>query len=339
MSKVLADPNHPAYGKITAPIYVSNDGYVLDGHHRWAAVVAHNAANPDKQIPMNVRVIDEPIEPLVKRSNAFAEQMGIRAKAADTGAAGGPSPIASSQKKSLSKRVSSNGEEMGTIQTKKGSTIFGVEHDDINGAKQVVDDVKNLYPKDTKIVFLGEGGDEDNNYVTGSEQEYIHNELKKHYPNFTNDSWDGEELDVHNDQSMLYKYQKKKTGLPHDIVMAGNWANMVGQGEGLDSMNPSDYLSDTGRNFLQQSAKEAGFPPIKSFDKPSKKDIHTLYRLAYPQDNGDKKTKVGELSDTFNDARDENLIRKMKKYEDNGYKVVSAAGYGHIDLIKNKGKV
>lgn len=225
---------------------------------------------------------------------------------------------------------------MGTIQTKNGSTIFGVEHDDIKGAKQVVNDVKKMYPKDTKIVFLGEGGDENNVYVPGSEQEYIHNELKKHYPNFTNDSWDGEELDVHNDQSMLYKYQKKKTGLPHDIVMAGNWANMVGQGEGLDTMNPSDYLTDNGRDFLQQSAKEAGFPPIKSFDKPTKRDIHTLYRLAYPQDNGDKKTKVGELSDTFNDARDENLIRKMKKYEDKGYKVVSAAGYGHIDLIKNR---
>lgn len=93
MSKVLADPNHTAYEKITAPIYVSNDGYVLDGHHRWAAVVAHNASNPDNQIPMNVRVIDEPIEPLVKRSNKFAEEIGIRAKKADTGAAGGPSPI------------------------------------------------------------------------------------------------------------------------------------------------------------------------------------------------------------------------------------------------------
>jgi hypothetical protein len=93
MSKVLDNPDHPAYGKITAPIYISNDGYVLDGHHRWAAVVAHNASNPDKQIPMNVRVIDEPIEPLVKRSNDFAEKMGIRAKKADTGAGGGPSPI------------------------------------------------------------------------------------------------------------------------------------------------------------------------------------------------------------------------------------------------------
>jgi hypothetical protein len=94
MEGVLEDPNHPAYGKITAPIYVSNDGYVLDGHHRWAAIVAYNAAHPDKQIPMQVRVIDEPIRPLVKRSNAFAEKIGIKPKAADTGAKGGPSPIA-----------------------------------------------------------------------------------------------------------------------------------------------------------------------------------------------------------------------------------------------------
>ena len=99
MSKVLDNPDHPAYGKITAPIYVSNDGYVLDGHHRWAAVVAHNASHPDKPIPMNVRVIDEPIVPLVKRSNKFAEDMGIRAKAADTGAGGGPQPITERRKK------------------------------------------------------------------------------------------------------------------------------------------------------------------------------------------------------------------------------------------------
>jgi hypothetical protein len=93
MEGVLEDPDNPAYKKITAPIYVSNDGYVLDGHHRWAAIVAFNAAHPDKQIPMAVRVIDEPIKPLVKRSNDFAEAMGIKPKAADTGVAGGPSPI------------------------------------------------------------------------------------------------------------------------------------------------------------------------------------------------------------------------------------------------------
>lgn len=93
MSKVLdAGPEHPAYKAITAPIYVSRDGYVLDGHHRWAAIVAHNASNPDKPIEMQVRVIDEDIEPLVKRSNKFAEEIGIRPKAASTGAAGEGKP-------------------------------------------------------------------------------------------------------------------------------------------------------------------------------------------------------------------------------------------------------
>jgi hypothetical protein len=86
MSKALEE--NPQNSAITAPIYVSNDGYVLDGHHRWAAVVAYNARHPKQQIPMNVRVIDEPIIPLVKRSNSFAEAIGIKAKAADTGAKG-----------------------------------------------------------------------------------------------------------------------------------------------------------------------------------------------------------------------------------------------------------
>lgn len=73
------DPNHPG---ITAPIYVSRDGYVLDGHHRWAAIIAYNAAHPDNPIPMQVRVIDEDIVPLVKRSNEFADEMGIQRKTA-----------------------------------------------------------------------------------------------------------------------------------------------------------------------------------------------------------------------------------------------------------------
>lgn len=89
MSRVLADPKHPAYSKITAPIYVSNDGYVLDGHHRWAAIVAHNVKNPKEQIPMNVRIIDQNIVPLVKSANKFAQDIGIKPKAATTGKAGG----------------------------------------------------------------------------------------------------------------------------------------------------------------------------------------------------------------------------------------------------------
>jgi hypothetical protein len=76
------DPTNP---NLTAPIYVSNDGYVLDGHHRWAAIVAYNAKNPDKAIPMKTRIIDEPIKPLVKRANQYADYIGIQKKAAVAG--------------------------------------------------------------------------------------------------------------------------------------------------------------------------------------------------------------------------------------------------------------
>lgn len=80
MTKALeADPNHPG---ITAPIYVSSDGYVLDGHHRWAAVTSHEIAS-GRPANMNVRVIDMPIEKLVDLSNQFAQDIGVQAKAAD----------------------------------------------------------------------------------------------------------------------------------------------------------------------------------------------------------------------------------------------------------------
>jgi hypothetical protein len=83
MTKALEkEPNHP---KITAPIYVSNDGYVLDGHHRWAAVTSAAVAS-GKPAMMNIRVIDMPIKDLVKISNEFADQIGIQQKKADANA-------------------------------------------------------------------------------------------------------------------------------------------------------------------------------------------------------------------------------------------------------------
>ena len=80
MGALEKDPNHP---KITAPIYVSRDGYVIDGHHRWAAVVAYNAQNPDKQIQMKTTVLDMDIKDAIPMANKFAEDMGIAAKKAD----------------------------------------------------------------------------------------------------------------------------------------------------------------------------------------------------------------------------------------------------------------
>jgi hypothetical protein len=80
MSKALEkDPNHPA---ITAPIYVSRDGYVIDGHHRWAAVTSAAIAN-GKPANMKVIVIDMDIKDAIPMANKFAEEIGVAAKKAD----------------------------------------------------------------------------------------------------------------------------------------------------------------------------------------------------------------------------------------------------------------
>lgn len=81
MTKALeANPNNPG---ITAPIFVSNDNYVIDGHHRWAAVTSYAIKNglPKK---MKVEVIDLPIEEAIRKSNEFADMIGIAQKAAKT---------------------------------------------------------------------------------------------------------------------------------------------------------------------------------------------------------------------------------------------------------------
>ena len=221
------------------------------------------------------------------------------------------------------------------------SIIFGVEHHNMNDAKAVVDYVKNNFTPKDKVVFMGEGGDDNNKYVPGSEQEIIYNKLKSYFDNLINDSWDGADLNVMNDQSFLYKSQRSKTGFSQNQILAGNWASMVGQnilqGQSITDFAPENYLSPEGVKFLQGAAKEANLPLSNDLYNPTKEDFDTLYRLCFPEDNGDKYTKVAKIADTFNEARDENLIRKLKEYQGKGYKVIATAGDGHIPLLKKLG--
>ena len=75
LKKNPQDPN------IAAPIFVSKDGYVLDGHHRWAAMVGLNFSS-EKPVHMNIVEVDMGIDDLVEYTNNFADEMGIRQKAA-----------------------------------------------------------------------------------------------------------------------------------------------------------------------------------------------------------------------------------------------------------------
>jgi hypothetical protein len=84
------DPDSEFTKKLNEPIIVARDPkpphdmYIVDGHHRWAALVAQDIANGgDGDIEMNVKVIDAPIEEVVKQANDFTEEMGLETKSGD----------------------------------------------------------------------------------------------------------------------------------------------------------------------------------------------------------------------------------------------------------------
>ena len=66
-------------GKIPdAPIFVTKDGYILDGHHRWAAKVAMDLDDGKTgDINMPVDVIDIEIGEAIDLANAYTKKMGI----------------------------------------------------------------------------------------------------------------------------------------------------------------------------------------------------------------------------------------------------------------------
>ena len=64
-------------------IFVTSDGYVVDGHHRWAANVGLDTTDGklgDKK--MKVTMIDMPISEVLQVANDFADEIGIAPKAA-----------------------------------------------------------------------------------------------------------------------------------------------------------------------------------------------------------------------------------------------------------------
>ena len=78
MTKKGFDPHGEA-------IFVSRDHYVIDGHHRWAAVVGLDAAdNKLGGISMKVIRVDAPIAEVLHLATRWTKSFGIRPKSADS---------------------------------------------------------------------------------------------------------------------------------------------------------------------------------------------------------------------------------------------------------------
>lgn len=61
-----------------SPVFVSRDDYIVDGHHRWAALVGVDFAD-DKEgdVQMDIVRIDMPILDLLDEANKFAKEWGM----------------------------------------------------------------------------------------------------------------------------------------------------------------------------------------------------------------------------------------------------------------------
>jgi hypothetical protein len=171
---------------------------------------------------------------------------------------------------------------------------------------------------------MGEGGDSNNVYPGGSEQEYIYKQLGKSFPNMQNDSWDGKEFDVMNPKAEMFSQIGKNTKQPPHIVNAGIFAAMVGQGQ-----EPEELVKIAEPKTIQYLKSNGISDPMN----PSDEDVQKMYDLTFPQDKGLPPTELSKTTDSYNKLRQRNLIRKMNIYEKKGYKVVSLAGNTHVEEL------
>jgi thioredoxin reductase len=100
-TKVAGMMNNPDFDPKKERILVSSDGYVIDGHHTWAAAVGRDAAdgNLDNDQEMNVKIIDMPMAQVYHASVAWTKKFGMPAAGVGGKSTPTPSPRKSWQKR------------------------------------------------------------------------------------------------------------------------------------------------------------------------------------------------------------------------------------------------
>jgi len=59
-----------------ASVLVSDDNFLLDGHHRWAATIIYNKKHPNNPQKMTIEKVKMPIKQLLKVANAYTDAAG-----------------------------------------------------------------------------------------------------------------------------------------------------------------------------------------------------------------------------------------------------------------------
>lgn len=96
-------------------IFVSRDNYVLDGHHRWAAVIGMDLVdNHEGDLDMDVEVVDMDILELLAQTIKWTVEMGVEPKGGGKGS-GAASVAAQEAKKTMQPNVETKDGDIGGI--------------------------------------------------------------------------------------------------------------------------------------------------------------------------------------------------------------------------------
>lgn len=79
VSGMMRSARAGTFDMLADPIWISNDGHVLDGHHRWAALTAlsTNCSEPGC-VMMPVIRVDMPMDQLLAYANQFNDDVGVK---------------------------------------------------------------------------------------------------------------------------------------------------------------------------------------------------------------------------------------------------------------------
>jgi len=242
--------------------------------------------------------------------------------------------------KELRTQKDSEGNQLDAETTENGSILIGVEHgDEKESTKQIIDKIKTL-PKDSKVMFVGEGGvglDDSGKIDFVGEQAEIRDAFLDHFENGREQSWD-ENSDVKNSDAPIFDEIAKSFGGDKEKALASVWTNMVSQGDDLDA---EDYLTDETKEWIKTEAKKGGseeFDGDVDWNNLSLEQKEDLFQLNYRDDQNYGETDLSKGQKAYNDYRQQELDRKIKDGEEKGYTVIATMGNSHVGMWRERNK-